>query len=40
VTRNEIRPLELAAVVVGFEHRIIPKRIESTIQLATVTTTQ
>jgi hypothetical protein len=39
VTRNEIRPLELDAVVVGFEHRIIPKRIESTINLATVTGT-
>jgi hypothetical protein len=40
VTRNEIRPLVLDAVVVGFEHRIIPKRIDSTIQLSTVTTTQ
>jgi hypothetical protein len=39
VTRNEIRPMELDAVVVGFEHRIIPKRIESTINLTTVTAT-
>jgi hypothetical protein len=40
VTRNEIRPMVLDAVVVGFEHRIIPKRIESTINLSTVTTTR
>lgn len=39
VTRNEIRPMVLDAVVVGFEHRIIPKRIESTILLTTVTAT-
>jgi hypothetical protein len=40
VTRNEIRPLEMDAVVVGYAHRITPKRIESSIELATVTTTQ
>jgi hypothetical protein len=40
VTRNEIRPMVLDAVIVGYEHRITPKRIESTINLSTVTTTQ
>ena len=40
VTRNEIRPLVMDAVIVGYEHRITPKRIESSIELATVTTSQ
>ena len=39
VTRTHIHPLVLAAVVVGFEHLITPARIESTINVATTTST-